>query len=118
MNRTAFIAVKDPQESAQEFIEAWHTAEKGQVPEKSRSKLYFEDMETLLRTLSPKRLLLLKKLHHEGASSIRSLAKKANRDYKNVYNDVKALGKAGLVLKEVNGRFSAPWSAIVTKFDL
>ena len=103
----------DEKESAQDFIDAWHLAERGESPKEPIERLYFHDLKALFRILTPGRWTLLEKLHQVGPSSIRSISKKLGRDYKNVYQDVQKLDKAGLVMKDDNGIFSAPWSSIV-----
>ncbi len=50
-----------------------------------------------MKTLSPGRWILLKKLRKKGPMSIRALAKELNRDYKNVHTDVRTLERVGLI---------------------
>jgi predicted transcriptional regulator len=111
------IEVKDDKESAQEFVRAWKRAERGESVEEPVDRLYFPDLETLLRTLTIRRLELLKLLHRTGTTSIRSLAALVRRDYKNVYQDVKTLEKTGLVIRGEKG-FSVPWARIVAEIPL
>jgi predicted transcriptional regulator len=59
----------------------------------------------------------MKLLHSTGTSSIRGLAGFAKRDYKNVYQDVKALEAVGLVIRGEKG-FSVPWERIVAEIPL
>ena len=54
------IQIKGEKESAEEFIEAWKQAEKGNVPKEPLQRLYFQDLQTLLKVLTPRRLDLLK----------------------------------------------------------
>ena len=55
------IQIKGEKESAQEFIEAWKQAEKGNVP-KEPIQRYISGFQTLLKVLTPRRLDLLKTL--------------------------------------------------------
>ncbi len=111
------IEIKDEKESAQEFVRAWKRAERGEPVEEPVDRLYFPDLGTLLRTLTVRRIELLKVLHREGPFSIRGLAALTKRDYKNVYQDVKALEATGLVIRVEKG-FSVPWQRIVAEIPL
>jgi predicted transcriptional regulator len=111
------IEISGERESAQEFVRAWKRAERDEPVEEPVDRLYFPDLETLLRTLTTRRLELLKLLHSAGASSIRGLAGLTKRDYKNVYQDVKALEAVGLVIRNEKG-FSVPWERIVAEIPL
>ena len=116
--RKVKIGVMDNRTAAHEFLDAWDRAEKGEPPEEPIERLYFEDMATLLKTLTPVRWALLKLLHNTGPSSIRKLSKLAKRDYSSVYRDVRVLGNNGLILKDEQGLLSAPWHSIVSEVVL
>ncbi len=62
-------------------INAWKRAEKNEGFEPEQH-LRFEDLEALLKVLSPGRWVLLKKLRLKGPMSIRALSKELGRDYK------------------------------------
>jgi len=111
------IEIKGEKESAREFVRAWQKAERGETVETPVDRLYFPDLETLLRTLTTRRLELMKMLHSTGALSIRALAGLVKRDYKNVYQDIKALEAVGLVIRVEKG-FSVPWERIVAEIPL
>jgi predicted transcriptional regulator len=112
------IGIGNEGETAQEFVEVWHRTERGKPPEVPMEHLYFPDLETLLRTLTPQRLALLKTLHAVGPVSIRALAKALERDYKNVHTDIQALRHVGLVTRQRDGRLLVPWTRIVAEFRL
>jgi predicted transcriptional regulator len=77
------------------FEAAWNRqAEGGRAV--SLSVLSFEDLPLLLRTLTPARWVLLGALREKEAASIYELAKRLERDYKNVHTDVSRLNGAGL----------------------
>lgn len=118
MLRKVKIGVMDNRTAAREFIDAWDRAEKGKPPEEPIERLYFQDMETLLKTMTPVRWTLLKLLHSTGPSSIRKLSKTAGRDYSSVHRDVQILGNSGLILKDESGLVSAPWHSIVSEVIL
>jgi len=83
------------------FIDAWHRMERGE--EVSEKHIGFESWETMVRTLSPKRLELLRHLHRNPAKSIRGLAQALGRDYRRVHEDVEALELAGLLDRDNEG---------------
>jgi predicted transcriptional regulator len=67
--------------------------------------LYFETMEDLRRILTDKRLDLLLAITQHQPRSVRELASRIERDYKNVSTDVELLRQLGLVeLEEREGR--------------
>ena len=108
MKRVIKAKVGSKEQAAQEFIEAWHDLETGDK-EVSDDRLYFESAETLLKTLTPKRLELLRMVRHEKKISIRKLAGLLKRDYKNVHHDTKMMELIGLVTKAKDGGISVPW---------
>jgi predicted transcriptional regulator len=83
------------------FIDAWHRMARGEaVREKHVS---FADWETMLRTLSPERLALLRHLHHHPARTVRALAEALGRDQRRVQEDVAVLEAAGLLDRDAAG---------------
>jgi len=82
-------------------IDTWHRMERGEdVHEKHIS---FENWETMVRILSPKRLDLLRHVHQHPAKNIRTLAQALGRDYRRVHEDVEALEAAGLLERDKEG---------------
>jgi predicted transcriptional regulator len=80
MKKNIRIEIKDERESARDFIKAWRRAEKGMALEGPVERIYFEDLGTLLRVLTPRRLEALKTVHDRGPMSVRPLAKTLGRD--------------------------------------
>jgi predicted transcriptional regulator len=117
MEKDIKIEIRDEKGSAHEFIDAWHKAEKGGTPEEPINRVYFQNLETLLKILTPRRLELLKVVHDKNDTSIRALAGFLKRDYKNVYQDVKSLEAVGLIITEKKG-LSVPWERIVAEIKL
>ena len=68
-------------------------------------------------TLSPKRMELLEYIIQNDVQSIRTLASALRRNYKNVYDDLKALSKYGLIDLTAQGRSLKP-SAAATKIEI
>ena len=104
-----------PEASAQRFIRAWHRAEQGEAP--AEIHLSFASWELLTRTLTPKRLTLLRQIHRHPATSIAALARTLGRDYKRVHEDVELLTAAGLVERS-DGQVRADYDEIRTTIAL
>jgi predicted transcriptional regulator len=117
MKKQITIGVGDAAATAKEFIDAWKLAERGEtVQEKHR--LHFENLEVLLKILTPGRWVLLKKLHANGPMSIRALAKDLGRDYKNVHTDVRRLENISLIERTKNDRIKVPWDIVEARLLL
>ena len=111
------IGVGDAAITAKDFIEAWKRAERGEKIQK-KNRLNFENLEVLLKTLTPGRWTLLKKLHSNGPMSIRALANDLGRDYKNVHTDVRRLEKIGLIERTKDDRITVPWDIVEARLML
>jgi len=57
------IGIKSLEESSEETREILRNFDQGIFPEHSVERVYFNDFKTLLRYITPKRLLLFEKLH-------------------------------------------------------
>ena len=82
-------------------IDAWHRMERGE--DVNERHVGFQNWETMVRVLTPKRLELLRHLHQSPAKNVRSLAQAVGRDYRRVYEDVEALEAAGLLDRDKEG---------------
>ena len=117
MKKQIKIGVGDAATTAKEFIDTWKLAESGEKVQE-QNHLHFENLEVLLKTLTPGRWALLKKLHANGSMSIRALAKDLGRDYKNVYTDVRRLENIGLIGRTKNDRIKVPWDIVEARLLL
>jgi len=63
----------------------------------------FPDFESLGRVITGARIELLHAIRIHKPKSIQELAKKVDRDFKNVYQDVKLLAACGLIELKENG---------------
>lgn len=118
MKRNIKVGIKPDDEF---FVEASEIARKldtGWRPKQPVERLYFDDLPTLLKYLTPKRFELLNTLHAMGHVSINALAKKLDLQYRNVYDDVKSLERLGLVEKDEENRLFVPWDTIDATFRL
>ncbi len=97
------------------FTHAWGRASTGKKV--SETHITFLDVQTMLETLSPRRLELLKFVRQHGAENIKELSLSLKRDYKNVHGDVAVLESAGLLVR-VGRKLSAPWDALNASVSL
>ncbi len=116
-NKKIKIGLATEDKVNREFIEAWHKAEKKSI-ETAEENLYFIDPTTFFRVLTKRRIALLKALHSQGVSSIRQLSRILKRDYKNVYQDVQLLKKAGLIYQDDMKRIYVPWDKLKAEIEL
>ena len=117
MPRRVEIRIGAAGDALDRFEAAWHRVQEGRAM-RPLEVLSFPDLPSLLRTLSPARLSLLQNLRTEGARSIYQLAKRLERDYKNVHTDVTQLAAIGLVEKQSDGRVAAAWDLLRAEFRL
>ena len=99
MSRSVQVHVGDGLDTiGTRVVDAWHRAERGELTgANAEVHIGFETWEAMARTLSPKRLELLRDVHRAPARSIRALAQALERDYRRVHEDVLALAAAGLL---------------------
>jgi predicted transcriptional regulator len=112
------VGIKSVDNYFSEAEEVLRNADNGIFPEQPVERVYFHDVKTFLKYITPKRFELLDNLHHNGATSVRALAKLLNRHYKNVFDDVKLLEQIGLVEKDETGLYSVPWDEVSASFKL
>jgi len=117
MKKQIKIGVGDTVTTAKGFIDAWRRAECDEKTE-TIQLVHFETLETLLKTLTPVRWELLKKLRTRGPSTIRGLAIELERDYKNVHTDVKKLEYIGLISRTKDDKIEVPWNIVEARLML
>ena len=105
MTKTVSLHVGESLDAVGErFVDAWRRADSGELRESnSEVHLGFATWEDMVRTLSPKRLQLLRHLHRNPSPNIRQLAAALGRDYRRVHDDVAALAGAGLLERDGEG---------------
>ncbi|NUB11513.1 MarR family transcriptional regulator [Azospirillum brasilense] len=108
---------KSLREIAAEVVDAVHRAEQGEHVE-AKASINFADWDTLARTITGKRLELLRYLHHHPTASVRALAAALGRDYSNVHADVQALTAAGLLERGEQGDLRAEYDGIEARIAL
>jgi predicted transcriptional regulator len=91
------LGEEQPELAGRKFVTAWRQAEAGE--RFYERELIFSSWKEMFQVLTEKRLQLLRMARRceGGQMSIRSLAKRVKRDYRNVYADVQILKKSGLL---------------------
>jgi predicted transcriptional regulator len=117
MKKQIKISVSNSTTTAKDFIDAWKRAEHGKSIA-AEYKLNFENLETLLKTLTRGRWILLKTLHKIGPMTIRGLANELSRDYKNVHTDVRLLENLGLIDRTEDNEIEVPWTIVEASLQL
>lgn len=112
------VEVKSFDKSMIEAIECAQQFDEGIFPDQPIERVYFHDFKTLLRYITPKRLVLLETLHRSGAMSVNALSKLLQRSYANVHEDVKTLELVGLIERDDLKRVCVPWNKIETTLKL
>ncbi len=102
-------------EMGKRFSKAWNQAAAGEQVDETN--VTFLDVQTMLNTLSPRRLDLLRHVRQHGASNVRELALALARDYKNVHQDVAVLEATGLLIRD-GRKLSAPWDELQANVSL
>ena len=117
MSRGLEIRVGAAADALDRFEAAWNRVaeDRGMRPLEAVS---FENLPLLLKTLSPARWALLQKLRAEGPLSIYELAKRLERDYKNVHTDVTQLAAIRLIERRADGLVSVPWELLRAELRL
>jgi predicted transcriptional regulator len=117
MKKRIRIGIGDSAKTAKDFIDAWKRALDSEYAE-AEERLVFENLETLLETLTSGRWKLLKTLHAKGPMSVRALAGEQGRDYKNVHRDVQQLERVGLIGRTSDSKVEVPWDIVEARLKL
>ena len=104
------LRVGPPRDALDRFEAAWNRVAEGERVAPLRV-LTLQDLPLLLRTLTPARWALVERLKKEGPLSVYQLAKRLERDYKNVHTDVAQLVKLGIVERQGEG-VAVPWELL------
>ena len=107
------IGIGGGRQALAQFTRTWRRAARGERQPEATPRLEFSSLAELLSVLSPKRLALLDALATQPGSSIRGLAGKLGRDYKNVHGDVRVLAELGLIERRADGTLKAPYDELV-----
>jgi len=114
--RALELRVEGTGEALDRFEAAWnHLDEGGQLA--PRHVLALPDLPALVKALTPARWQLLEDLASDGPLSVYALAKRLQRDYKNVHTDVAQLVALGLIERH-GTQVSVPWDAVRAELRL
>jgi predicted transcriptional regulator len=113
--RVVELRIGDARDALDRFEAAWNRRLEGRKLNALRV-LSMLDLPLVLRTLTPARWALLERLRETGSSSIYELAKRLDRDYKNVHTDVTALVRIGLIERSGDGQVLVPWDVVRAEF--
>jgi predicted transcriptional regulator len=109
--RTLDLRLGSAGEALDRFETKWNRLAEGE-PLEPEQVLTLPDLPALLRALTPLRWALLERLRAEGPLSVYELARRLERDYKNVHTDVKRLAELGLIERGADGRVAVAWDAV------
>ncbi len=109
------LRLGDARDALDRFEAAWNRRTEGRRTGTLRV-LSLPDLPMLLKTLTPARWELMDRLREAGPLSIYELARRLERDYKNVHTDVTRLARIGLVERAADGRVSVPWDVVRGEF--
>ncbi len=96
------IRIKSLKEVLDEFEGAFEAVKSGERVQKTEGR-FFTSMEALRNFLTPERVRLLLLIRNHRPGSVYELAKLANRDLKNVYQDLKLLERHGVLTTRLGG---------------
>jgi predicted transcriptional regulator len=111
------IRVGPAADALDRFEAAWNRAGEGRAP-RALHVLSFIDLPLLLKTLSRARWELLAELRQAGPVSIYELAKRLQRNYKNVHTDVTQLAALGLIARGNDNLVTVPWDLLRAELSL
>jgi len=117
MKKTLKVRVGSVASALERFEVTWSKAARGEkVP--AEQVLTFTNLQLLLRTLTPARWTLLERLRADGPLSVNELARRLERDYKNVHGDVKRLAELGLIERRKDALVSVAWDIVRAEMRL
>jgi predicted transcriptional regulator len=105
------MRVGPPGDALDRFEAAWNRVAEGRKVSPLRI-LTLQDLPSFTRTLTPARWVILEHLKNAGPCSIYELAKRLERNYKNVHTDVTELIKLGLIEKNEKNAVGVSWDAV------
>ena len=105
------LRIGGPGDALDRFEAAWNRTREGGKPV-PLEVLTLPDLPALIKTLTPARWALLERLRAEGPLSVYELARRLERDYKNVHTDVKRLVELGLIERRDEALVAVAWDAV------
>lgn len=111
------LRVGGPGDALDRFEAAWNRRLEGgrALP---LAVLTLPDLPALLKQLSPARWMLLARLRAAGPLSVYELARRLQRDYKNVHTDVKRLIELGMIERRAEAAVAVAWDVVRAELRL
>jgi predicted transcriptional regulator len=101
------IGIKNMSTAMEDFVRTAEEVQRGERTKKEAG-VYFTSLEAFCKVLTPRRLDFLHIIRKREPASLHELARHAERNIKNVSDDVKYLAQVGLIdLKDTENRISA-----------
>jgi predicted transcriptional regulator len=116
-SKTLYVRISAQDDALDRFEAAWHLAS-GRKPPAPLAVLSFADLPLLMKTLTPARWDLLKRLAKDGPVTVYALAKLLARDYKNVHTDVARLLELKLLERNQDGAVGVAWQSVRAELRL
>lgn len=116
-SKTLYVRISAQDDALDRFEAAWHLAS-GRKPPAPLAVLSFADLPLLMKTLTPARWDLLKRLAKAGPMTVYALAQLLERDYKNVHTDVARLLELKLIEKTESSLVRVAWQAVRAELKL
>ena len=104
-------------EALQGFVQAAKAAQAARSV-RPQFSVGFSEVGQILAAFTPKRWELIGALRESGPCSVRALAGKLGRDYKNVHTDIGVLEQWMAVERLDDGRVCVPWDEISVDMKL
>ena len=117
MKRKIEVTVGDVSGALDRFEHAWQQSVAG-TSRGGEVRLTFENLQVLLKNLTPARWKLLEAVKRSGPMSINELARLLGRNYKNVHTDVTRLVELGLIDRAPDQRIAVAWDTITAEMKL
>lgn len=115
--RVLEVRVGPAADALDRFEATWNRRLEGR-PAATLHVLTVPDLPRLLRTLSPARWALIGLLAQAGPLSIYELARRLQRNYKNVHTDVTQLAALGVLERAGDNRVLVPWDVMRAEWTL
>ena len=101
------IGIKSMAKAMDDFVRTAEAVQRGER-RKKEAGVYFTSMEAFRKAFTPQRLNLLRLIRKGNPASLHELARLAQRNIKNISDDVKYLAQVGLIeLKNSANKTSA-----------
>jgi len=117
MPKTLYVRVSSRDDALDRFEAAWHLAS-GRAAPPPLEVLSFAALPLLVKSLTPARWDLLKRLKAAGPMTVFALAKLLERDYKNVHTDVSRLIELNLIERMETSLVGVSWDAVRAELRL